>query len=213
MTQENGLAKNGCVIKNARCAYPSLISPSPDLNGNDKYSCVLLIPKDYNVDNIKAALRAAIEIGKAKKWGGVVPGDLHIPLQDGDLYYAKQPEKRQHYKGQYYINAKQDPEWGKPTVVDQYGLKSELPSTINSGDYVAAVIEFFPYKQAGGNGLSATPKVVQKLRDGEPIGGGISESAALAALGLDASVVSNKGNGEASSQTTQTTDDALGGLL
>ena len=186
MTNESGIPANTCVLKDVRCAYPSLVTPSPDLNGNDKYSCVLLIPKTQPIEQIKAALRAAIEVGKAKKWSGAVPVDLHVPLQDGDVYAAKSPDKRSHYVGHYYINAKQDPEWGKPVVVDKYGLETESPQAIGSGDHVEAVVEFFPYKGQAGSGLSATPKVVKFLRAGEPIGGGISKSAALAALGIDA---------------------------
>ena len=185
MTDSN-LPKNTCVLKDVRAAYPNLVKPAPDLNGIDKFSVVLLIPKTHNIESIKAAIKAAIEHGKNKKWNGTVPENLHIPLQDGDAYAAAAPDKpRDHYKGMYYINAKQDPEWGKPAVVDQYGMESQSPSTVNSGDWVSAVVECFPYKQAAGNGISATPKVVHKVRDGEPIGGGVSKNAALAALGLD----------------------------
>lgn len=188
MTTESALPANTCVVKGSRVAYPNLVKPAPDLNGIDKYSAVLLIPKTDNIDHIKSAIKAVIEHGKNKKWNGTVPPNLHIPLQDGDAYAAAAPDKpREHYKGCWYINAKQDPEWGKPTVVDQYGLESTSPSTVNSGDYADAVVEFFPYKAAAGNGISATPKVVKKTRDGEPIGGGVSKNAALAALGLDPS--------------------------
>jgi len=187
MTQETNLPKNTAVLKDVRIAYPNLVKPAPDLNGVDKYSCVLLIDKKSpSLENIKAAIKAAIETGKQKKWNGIIPDGLHIPLQDGDHYAAQAPDKpREHYKGCYYINAKQDPEWGKPTVVDQYGLESTSPSTINSGDWVSVVVEFFPYKQPAGNGISATPKVVHKVSEGDPIGGGVSKHAALAALGLD----------------------------
>lgn len=184
-TNETTIPANTCVLKDVRCAYPSLVTPSPDLNGNDKYSCVLLIPKDKPIEHIKAALRAAIEVGKQKKWNGTVPADLHVPLQDGDVYAAKAPEKRGHYVGHYYINAKQDPEWGKPAVFDIYGIETEAPQAIGSGDFVDSVIEFFPYKGQAGSGLSATPKVVKKVRQGDPIGGGITKEAALAALGID----------------------------
>ena len=184
-TNETSIPANTCVLKGVRAAYPSLVTPSPDLNGNDKYSVVLLIPKDQPIEHIKAALRAAIEVGKQKKWNGTVPADLHIPLQDGDVYAAKAPEKRSHYVGNYYINAKQDPEWGKPAVYDIYGIETASPQSIGSGDYVDSVVEFFPYKGQAGSGLSATPKVVKKVKQGEPIGGGISKEAALAALGID----------------------------
>lgn len=203
MTKENTIPANTCVLKDIRAAYPSLVAPSPDLNGNDKYSVVLLIPKSNPIEHIKAALRAAIEIGKQKKWSGSVPSDLHIPLQDGDVYAAKAPDKRQHYVGCYYVNAKQDPEWGKPVVIDQYGLETESAQAVGSGDYVDAVIEFFPYKGQAGSGISATPKVVKKARNGEPIGGGISKESALAALGIDAASL-----GQASSAATPAKADA-----
>jgi len=184
------LPDNACVLKDARIAYPNLVEPAPDLNGIDKYSCVLLIPKDRDLDKIKAALKEAIETGKKKKWGGEEPADLKIAVQDGDSYAAAAPEKpRDHYKGHYYINAKQDPEWGKPTVVDIHGVKSESIGAILSGDYVDAVIEFYPWRTAAGDGVSATPKLVHKIRNGEPIGGGVSPSAAMEALGLDPDTV------------------------
>lgn len=196
MTQENQLPPNAVVINECRIAYPNLVTPAPDLNGQDKYSCVLLIPKTANVDDIKRAIIKAREMGVSKKWGGAVPPNLHIPIQDGDVYAKAAPDKRGHYVGNYYINAKQDPEWGKPTVVDAYGLESESPQTVMSGDFVAAVLEFYPYKGVAGSGISATPKLVKKLRDGEPIGGGVSKSAAMAALGLDPSATAGGGGGE-----------------
>lgn len=209
MTQ-NGLPQHTAVIKDVRIAYPNLIQPAPDLNGVDKYSCVLLIPKDKPIDNVKKAIKAAIEHGKNKRWNGIIPENLHVCLQDGDAYAAAAPDKpRDHYKGHYYINAKQDPEYGKPTVVDQYGLESQDKSTVNSGDYVSAVVEFFPYNQPAGKGISATPKVVQKMRDGEPIGGGVSKSAALAALGLDPSAVSGTAEPDTKSESDIDIDNFL----
>lgn len=216
MSEANtGLPANTAVLKNVRVAYPNLVVPAPDLNGIDKYSCVLLIPKNHTcIDGIKLALKAAIETGKQKKWNGIVPNDLHVCLQDGDTYAAAAPEKpRDHYKGHYYINAKQDPEWGKPTVIDQYGIESQDTRTINSGDQVSAVVEFFPYKQAAGNGISATPKVVYKVSEGEPIGGGVSKNAALAALGIDPATLAQPAAKEEEEKPAAGDSDPLAGIL
>ena len=185
--ENNGLHERATVLKNVRIAYPNLFTPAPDAGGRDKYSCLILIEKTVDIDHVKAAVKAAIDYGVKKKWGGSKPSNLLIPIKDGDKYADAEPEKpRDFYRGHYFINAKQDPDYGKPVVYDIHGLETEAQASINSGDFVHAVLEFFPYKGPSGSGISCSPKAIRKHSDGDVIGGGVSKTAAMAALGIDA---------------------------
>jgi len=130
-----------------------------------KYQCQLLIDKDDKdtLSVIKEAIANAKEDGKTRLWGGKVPGNLRSPLNDGD----EMEEPNENYEGKYYLNAKST---RKPEVVD---LEREFildPDECYSGCYVRATIVFFPYNNEG-KGVGVILNNVQKLEDGDRLGG------------------------------------------
>ena len=176
---------NAVLIENCRLSHAELYSPGKDLNGKLKYQVRLLIPKTYNMDRVYASVNAAIQKGikDKKNWGGVCPTNLILPVRDGDQYYSQKPDKRKSYVGQWFIQCKQDPEFGDPPVmINENRQISKDPREIQSGDYADVVVEFFPYDNRS-NGVSAIPIVVRKTATGERFGGGISIADAIAAVG------------------------------
>lgn len=167
----------------ARMSYMSLLQTSPDLNGFEKYSVTLLFPKNTNLDDIKTAIRQVIQDETDKKFKGVPQQDLQICLKDGDAYYAKKPEKREAYRGMFYINTSKRPEHGTPTVLDENGLPVTDPSVFDSGDYGIARVNFWGYNNKGNTGVSCTVLGVKKTRTGERFGGGESSDTTTEALG------------------------------
>jgi hypothetical protein len=180
--QNGALPGHACVTPEARLSYFKCYKPEPDLNKKMMFQCVLLIPKGTDVSAIQNSVNAAIQTGIAKKWRGMQPPNLQLPLKDGDAYAAQKPDKRQAYVGNWYINCKQDPEFGQPVILLESGVRSTNPLDVQSGDYAIAVVEFVPYSNTG-EGVTCIPKVIRKTRTGEHFTGGVSESAALAALG------------------------------
>ena len=136
------------------------------MEGQDpKYSTAILIPKS-DTDTLKA-IKEAVELAKkngAGKWGGKVPANLKTPLRDGD---AEKPDD-ENYAGCYFLNASSK---NKPGVVDE-NVQPILDATeVYSGCYARLTLNFYAYNASGNKGVAAGLGNVQKLGDGEPLGG------------------------------------------
>lgn len=166
----------------ARMSYMNLYKTKKNLKGEERYSVTLLFPKDTDLSEIKNALRHIINEEKDKKFKGIPTEDIYLCLQDGDKYYAKKPEKREAYRGMFYINCSKDPSYGVPTVLDENGLPCDNPSVFDSGDFGIARVNFWAYS-IGDPGIACTILGVKKTRSGERFGGGESSDATTAALG------------------------------
>lgn len=157
------------VTGKVRFSYANVFAPVARENGDPRYSISLLIPKsDTATIN---AINQAIETIKndpknAAKWGGSVPKLLRGGLRDGD---AEKEDAA--YAGHFFINANSAQ---KPQVVDANLQAIIDPSEFYSGAYGRASITFFAYNAAGSKGIGCGLNNVQKLEDGEKLGGGAS---------------------------------------
>ena len=159
-----------------RLSYVKVFTPSA-APGSDKlkYSVSVLIDKSdkATLNAINAAVEEAKEQGKSKKWGGKIPTKLHLPLRDGD---EDKPDDEA-YKGKYFFNASSE---RKPGVVDSAVQPILDPEAVYSGCYGRVNVNFYPYDSNGNRGIAAGLNHVQKLADGERLGGGaISVEAAF----------------------------------
>jgi len=178
-----GMPENVVLSPEGRICHMNLYVPALNLNKKMTYSATLLLPKaTTNLGDIQKAVNAAIQKGVKDKWKGYMPPNLQLPVCDGDAYAAQKPEKRQAYVGQWYINMKQNPDFGQPVILNEQRVRSANPQEVQGGDYVVVVLEFVPYDNLQ-RGVAAIPKVVRKTRTGEHFGGGISEADALALVG------------------------------
>jgi len=141
-----------------------------EMNDKGKYSVCLLIPKG-DKDTL-AKVKAAIESVKtdpkaATTWGGKWLASFKSPLRDGDTErdLAKNPE----YKGHYFINCNSGQ---KPDVVDAALNPILDKSEVYSGCFGRASVNFYPFSVDGNKGIAAGLNNVQKLGDGERLGGG-----------------------------------------
>jgi len=133
----------------------------------EKFSICLLIPKSdkATLTKIKAAIEAAKKQGIADKWGGKLPAGLKLPLRDGD---AERAEEAEEYVGMYFLNANSNQ---KPGIIDNFRNEILDPTEVYSGCYGRASINFFPYNSNGSKGVAVGLNNVQKLTDGDPLGG------------------------------------------
>jgi hypothetical protein len=160
------------VTGKVRLSYVHLFTPYANPNGGDpKYSTTLLIPKSdvATKQRIDAAIQAAIQAGTETKWNGVRPPQVAVPVHDGD---GARPSDGMPFgeecKGCWVVTAstKQPPQ-----VVD-LSVQPILDQTeIYSGIYARVSIRFFPYANSGKKGVGCGLGNVQKLEDGEPLGG------------------------------------------
>lgn len=176
----NNIANSTKVItEKVRLSYCNLFTPRVGDDGNDpKYSVCLLIPKTAKVTlaKIKKAMEAAKVAGIAKL-GGKIPPNLKNPLHDGDV--EKDLEENPEYAGCYYMNvsAKQKPVIvGTERDIDDKLIPITDETEVYSGCYARVSINFAAYNWNGSKGIGAYLNNVQKLEDGESLGGGRSRA-------------------------------------
>lgn len=148
-----------------RLSYAHLHEPY-SINGEDpKYSVSLIIPKSdkATIEAIQEAVEEAKETYK-HLWGGKIPANLKTPLRDGD---EERPDDEA-YANSYFINANSK---RKPEIVDLKGNKELGPDEVYSGCYARVSVNFYGFNVSGNRGIACGLGNVQKLDDGEPLGG------------------------------------------
>lgn len=155
---------------NTRFSYLNTNEPKSINGGTPKYSVSLIIPKDdtATIDKIHAAIELAYKEGESKLKGNgkTVPAlsVIKTPLRDGDL---ERPDDAA-YQNAYFVNANSP---HKPGVVDANRQEIIDTSELYSGIYGRASISFYAFNSNGNKGIACGLNNLQKLRDGEPLGG------------------------------------------
>ena len=153
-----------------RWSYANVWDPKSINGGTPKYSVSLIIPKSdkKTVEAIKAAIQAAYEEGESKLKGNgkTVPAlsVLKTPLRDGDL---ERPDDEA-YANSYFVNANSGT---APGIVDADRQPIIDHSEVYSGVYGRASINFYAFNSNGNKGIACGLNNLQKMRDGEPLGG------------------------------------------
>lgn len=153
------------VTNEVRFSYAHLWEPQAVNGSEPKYSVSLIIPKS-DKDTIKA-INDAIEIAKKDgigKFGGKIPANLKLPLRDGDI---ERPDDEA-YRDSYFINCNSKEQ---PQIVDRKVKPILDKNEFYSGCYGRASISIYAYNVNGNRGIAASVNSVQKIRDGEPLGG------------------------------------------
>lgn len=156
---------------NTRLSYFNGWEPKSINGGAEKYSVSVLIPKDdlETLKKIEQAIDAAIENGLAK-FGGKKPNKaaIKLPFRDGDI-----EREDESYKGHYFINANSI---SKPQIVD-FNVEPILDrNEVYSGCYARVSLNFYAFNSNGNKGIACGLGNIQKVRDGEPLGGHSSAS-------------------------------------
>lgn len=155
------------VTGEVRFSYVHIFTPRPAMNPGDgeKYSMSILIPKDdkETISKIKAAMKAAVDAG-LPVWGGKKPANLKVPLRDGDEERPDDPA----YEGHYFINCSAKT---KPGIVDKKRNPITDSQDVYSGCYGRVSVNFYAYNVNGNRGIACGLNNVQKLRDGDHLGG------------------------------------------
>lgn len=155
---------------NTRWSYANVWEAKSINGGAPKYSVSLIIPKSdtKTIEKIKAAIQAAYEEGESKLKGNgkTVPAlsVLKTPLRDGDL---ERPDDEA-YANSYFVNANSGT---APGIVDADRQPIIDHSEVYSGVYGRASINFYAFNSNGNKGIACGLNNLQKMRDGEPLGG------------------------------------------
>ena len=129
-----------------RWSYANVWEPKSINGGTPKYSVSLIIPKSdtKTLTKIQAAIKT--------------------PLRDGDTERPDDPA----YAGCYFVNANAT---SAPGIVDVDRNPILTRSEVYSGVYGRASITFYAFNSSGNRGIACGLNNLQKVRDGEPLGG------------------------------------------
>lgn len=151
---------------NTRLSYFHGWEPASINGGAEKYSVSVLIPKTdtETINAVNAAIDTAIEEG-ISKFGGKKPNKaaIKLPLRDGD---AERDDEA--YKGHYFVNANSIT---APQIVDKAVRPILDRNEVYSGCYARVSLNFYAFNINGNKGVACGLGNIQKIKDGEPLGG------------------------------------------
>lgn len=159
------MSKETKVVVQGRLSYTNLFEPK-SINGSDpKYSVSVIISKDdkKTLKKVQLAIEEAKKEG-ISKFGGKIPANLKSPLRDGDVDRPDDPA----YENSYFINSNSK---DAPQIVDARVQPILDRSDVYSGCYGKVSINFYAFNVNGNRGIAAGLGNVQKLKDGEQLGG------------------------------------------
>lgn len=167
---ENTVNLQKVITGKCRASYANLNEPKSINGGKPKYSVSIIIPKTDTVTlgKIKTAIQAAYDEGQSKLKGNgkTVPSlaSLKTPLRDGD---SERPDDEA-YADSFFVNANSDT---APGLVDRDRNPIMERNEVYSGIYARFSINFYAFNSNGNRGIACGLNNVQKLSDGEPLGG------------------------------------------
>ncbi len=169
---------------NTRWSYAN-VWEARSINGSaPKYSVSLIIPKSdtVTVQKINAAIKLAYEEGlrKLKASGRTVPpfSAIKNPLRDGDTERPDDPV----YANCWFVNANSAT---APGIVDEQCNPILNRNDVYSGVYGRASITFYAFNSNGNRGIACGLNNLQKIRDGDPLGGKSSAASDFSDAGDD----------------------------
>ena len=179
--------ENPCKVitgKDTRLSYEHVWEPASINGGTLRYSACVMIPKSdtVSVERVRKAIDAAYHDGegKLKGSGKSVPpmSAIKLPLRDGDLERPDDPA----FAGMWFVNANSD---RAPGIVDRNGVTLLDRNEVYSGCYCRVSLTFFAFNSNGNRGIACGLNNLQKVKDGEHLGGRVSAEAEFGALDDD----------------------------
>ena len=170
------LSNTQMTTSEVRLSYVHLDAPyaNPNTNADPKYQVTVLMPKsDVQAKaRLDAAYQAAVQKGVAEKWNGTMPPIIACSIHDGD---GVRPSTGEPFgpecKGHWVFTASSK----NPVSLVDAGMNPIVQKgELYSGCYARVCVSLFPYNTAGKRGIGIGLEAVQKLRDGDPLGGGVS---------------------------------------
>lgn len=156
------------VSAEVRLSYVYALEPSSYEDDGDKMYSVMVLMSKEDTDQIAVlheAIDAATEAGKSK-WNGKIPTNLATSIRDGDEdpNYSDQEA----FNGHLFFRAKSK---NKPGIIGPDKSPITSSEELYSGCYARVDVNFFAYDYKGSRGIACGLNNIQKVRDGESLGG------------------------------------------
>lgn len=156
-----------------RMVFSHITAPRTKEGQAARYEACFLIPKDSNaLEELKAAYDEAARIGKARHGSSFKAKPFDEAVKDGDAKDAEVLEKCPYFKGHRLLNAHS---MFRPKLQASNGdVLSEDTTEFYDGVYVRAKLIAAPFitPDRSNKGVTWFLTTVQKVRDGEALGGG-----------------------------------------
>ena len=162
------MSDNRRYMKGSECPEGRLLFLRLDPDENGKRTMAMAWPKSADLGRLKEAIQAAVT-----ETYGANPPKMKSPVKDADTYEGEDgqlfADKYPDLAGHVFVNLSTH----KDFVIVGPDPKTKLePHDIRSGDYGRAALHAYTWENSGKKGVSLGFGNVQKLRDGEAIGGG-----------------------------------------
>ncbi|WP_295089908.1 DUF2815 family protein [uncultured Ruminococcus sp.] len=175
------LKANQITTDKVRLSYVHLDKPyAHDQKATPKYSVTVLLPKSDTATKARldAAYQDAVNSGIANKWNGTLPPIIANPVYDGDGVRPNGDPFGPECKGHWVFTAGST---NPVPVVDSAQNPIINTTEVYSGCYARVCVSLFAYSNSGKRGIGCGLEAVQKLEDGDPLGGGVSVADAFGA--------------------------------
>jgi hypothetical protein len=146
------------VSNKARAGFVNVFTPNDD----EKYGLTLIFDNKKDLANLKQNVDAYI------KENGLEGKKLEMPWKSGDEK-ADKDDAYEDLRGKILVNCKTK---FKPAVVDAARIPIDNQDEFYSGCYVKAVISPYKWTYKKREGISFNVDAVQKVAEGERLGGG-----------------------------------------
>lgn len=165
-----------------RVSFPKVFKAEVNkMSGKEEYSLTAIFPKDSDLSKVTSAIEAAAE----EKWGPDKkkwPKPLRNPIRKAEDMAQKDDEGNAikdengtfilspgHEAGGLWVRLKSKQ---KPGLIDAKRDPIIDETQFYAGCWARATVKAFAYEQAGNKGVSLWIQNIQKLSDGDAIGGG-----------------------------------------
>lgn len=164
------------VTGKVRFSYVHIFEPQEQQGGGDpRYGVTLLIPKSdtATLGKIKEAMAEARENFCKRNGASALPAKPNHTLHDGDGTRDSGDPFGPECKDCWVITVNSK---NKPIIVDAFRNPITDALEVYSGCYGRASINFYGYNRNGKKGISAGLLSIQKLTDGDPLGGSMGSA-------------------------------------
>lgn len=189
----NSAPKETLITPEFRVSFAHVFRPQPPMAGSKpdakpKYGVTMLFAPGADLSKLKAAAAEAAQEKFGKRLADpIFAAKVRTPFRD----QGEKPELEGYVKGSIFVNATSAQ---RPGLVDHNVQAIINEADFYSGCYAVASVNAFAYEQMGNVGVAFGVNNIQKVRDGEPLGGRTRPEAdfkpvAGAAAGVDATTL------------------------